>query len=275
MDVTNVYNINFGTLKLDGGAMFSIIPKSIWSRFAHSDENNLCTWRMNSLLVVEGNKKTLIDTGVGNKFGPTFIKHFSPEPNLWNQQNISIDAEQITDVILTHLHFDHVGGALIKVKDKIVPTFPNATYWTNKIHYHWAIKSNDRERASFLDENYKPLMNEGRLKFIDVENDVPFSDHINIRFFYGHTNAMMAPLIKTNNETILFCSDLLPSHGHIGLPYITSYDINPLFSVEEKKKTFEEAIEKNWTLFLQHDPNYQFTNLKYNERGKIVGYNFR
>lgn len=269
MDIAKVSSVHFGTLKLDGGAMFSIIPKKLWSKYAQADEQNLCTWNMNSLVIEEGKRKILIDTGIGNKYNDRFRAHFTPLPNSWEDQSM-INAEEITDVILTHLHFDHVGGALLMVDNKIVPAFPNAIYWTNKVHYDWAVKSNDRERASFIDLNYVPLLKAGKLKFVDVEDDLKFSDAISLRYFYGHTKSMMLPIINTGSETILFCSDLIPSHGHIGIPYITSYDIQPLLSVEEKERTIKEALDKNWTLFLQHDPTYQYARLQLDDKGRAV-----
>lgn len=266
--------INTGFFKLDGGAMFGVVPQQMWKKLNPPDENNMCTWSMRCLLVETGNRKILIDTGMGNKQGEKFRQHFEPHGEdslVGSVRNLGLSPEEITDVFITHMHFDHVGGAVKRDhKDKFVPTFPDATYWSNQAHYDWAYTPNARERASFLHENFVPLKEANRLKMIDIEEGVEFLPDFNIRFAYGHTEAMMLPQIKVNNKTVIFCADLFPSIGHIRLPYIKSYDLRPLDTLKEKGILHEEAIENDYILYFGHDPIHQCATLKRDERGRIV-----
>lgn len=266
--------IDTGLFKLDGGAMFGVVPKSMWQNINVPDENNMCTWTMRCLLVEDGERKILIDTGLGNKQDEKFRSHFYPHGEgdlIQSVLSSGLNVEEVTDVILTHFHFDHVGGAVRKDKDgNLLPTFPNATYWTNALHYDWAYQANPREKASFLKENFVPLKEQGILKNIDVEQGVSFSDSINIRFAYGHTEAMMMPEITLENgKKIIFAADLIPSYGHIGLPYVMSYDIRPLVTMEERAALYE-YMEDGHYIFFEHDHVNQCASVKRNNRGRVV-----
>lgn len=267
--------IQSGYFKLDGGAMYGVVPKSMWQKLNAPDDNNMCTWSMRCLLVESGNRKILIDTGMGNKQGDKFRSHFFPHDQVNLQdavRNHGIAPEEITDVLLTHFHFDHVGGALyIDEKGKSQPIFPNATYWTNQLHFDWAMTPNPRERASFLKENFVPLKEQGILKFIDVQrDDLTFIDGLDLRFVYGHTEAMMVPIIDQGDHKLIYCADLLASSTHIGLPYVMSYDIRPLKTMEEKERLLVEAVENNHRLFFEHDPKVACATVTKNDRGRII-----
>lgn len=265
----NLYTIDAGLFKLDGGAMFGVVPKSIWQRTNPSDENNLCTWAARLLLIETANRLILIDTGLGNKQDAKFFSHYQPHGCKIDDSlaKHGFQKSDITDVLLTHLHFDHVGGAIEKQGNKLIPAFENAIYWTNQKHWEWAIHPNDRERASFLKENILPLQDAGKLQFIDENNGVYFIEAIQIRFVYGHTEAMMLPQINYKGRTILYMADLLPSVGHIPIPYVMSYDMFPLKTLQEKKAILEEALVNNYILFLEHDPLIECCTLKQTEKG--------
>lgn len=269
-----IHTINTGLFKLDGGAMFGVVPKSMWSKINEPDENNMCTWAMRCLLVEEGERKILIDTGIGDKQDARFRSHFSPhgEDNLIRSlNNVGFEHEDITDVLLTHMHFDHVGGAVKYEEQDLVPTFPNATYWTNELHHKWALNPNPRERASFLKENIVPLGEHGCLKYIDIEDGVKFSEHISINFAYGHTEALMIPNIHLDNgKTIVYAADLMPSHGHVGLPYVMSYDIRPLVTMEERSKLHERVVGTDHYIYFEHDKDIALGELVKNDRGRVV-----
>lgn len=267
--------IESGFFKLDGGAMFGVVPKTMWQKLNPPDEDNMCTWAMRCLLIEDGDRKILIDTGMGDKQGAKFRSFFQPfgEKTLVSSlQDVGVEPEEITDVLLTHLHFDHVGGAVKNGKDGGYElTFPDATYWTNELHYKWAFDPNPRERASFLKENFVPILESGRLKYVDVQrDDLTWMPNIDLRFVYGHTEAMMLPIINYNGQKIIYCADLMPSVGHIGLPYIMSYDIRPLNSIDERRRLHDEAIRNDFRLFLEHDPKTAMISLKRNERGRAV-----
>ncbi len=270
--------IHTGNFKLDGGAMFGVVPKSMWKKINAPDDNNMCTWAMRCLLVDEGDRKILIDTGMGNKISDKMKSHFYPHGDTDLNQSLGAAGyrpEDITDVLLTHFHFDHVGGALDFDQDKnIIPAFPNATYWTNDAHYKWAIEPNPRERASFLKENFVPLKDRGILKMLDVEENIQFSPSIRLHFMYGHTEAMMIPIITdSEGKQIAFCADLLPSAGHIGKPYVMSYDIRPLQTMKEKAIFFDYLYEENISCFLEHDKDYECLSLTKDERGRYKATN--
>jgi glyoxylase-like metal-dependent hydrolase (beta-lactamase superfamily II) len=261
--------INTGFFKLDGGAMFGVVPKSIWQRTNPADENNLCTWAMRCLLIEDGNQLTLIDNGIGDKQSAEFFKHYylhgsdSLEKSL-NNQGFSV--REVTDMFLTHLHFDHCGGGVKNTGEKSELLFTNATYWSNEDHWKWATEPNAREKASFLKENILPMKESGQLKMIDPQNPSSFS---NFDIFYasGHTDKMMIPKIKYKEHTICFMADLLPSTGHIPLPYVMGYDTRPLLTLDEKKKFLEEAAANNYVLFLEHDPVNECCTVKQTEKG--------
>lgn len=266
--------IESGQFKLDGGAMFGVVPKKMWSKLNPPDEDNLCTWAMRCLLVDTGDRRILIDTGIGTKQDPKFRSHFSPsgqEHFLDALAKAGYAADAITDVLLTHLHFDHVGGAISRnAKGDAEPVFPKATYWSNPQHWQSALAPNPREQASFLAENFKPLQDWGMLEMIDpAEKDVPWLPGIELRFVYGHTEAMMLPIITTSEGKFVYCADLIPSAHHIGLPYVMAYDVRPLETMKEKERLLREAAEGDFTLIFEHDPIHATGKVAVNERGRI------
>lgn len=267
--------IETGFFKLDGGAMFGVVPKVMWKKMNPPDENNLCTWAMRCLLIQQEGSNILIDTGMGNKQDEKFRSHFHPHGDatlLSSLNEMGLRPEDITDVLLTHLHFDHVGGAVTRDSEgKLTPTFPNATYWTNKAHWDWAMNPNPREKASFLKENFVPLQEHGVLKFIDFggKEETDWKG-ISLRLLYGHTEAMMLPIIPYQETKLVYLADLMPSIHHIGLPYVMSYDVRPLDSLQEKEHLLSEALENNWKLFFEHDPVNEICTLTQNKRGRIV-----
>src|ERR1700749_563304 len=217
-----LHTIDTGFFKLDGGAMFGVVPKTIWSKTNPADENNLCTWAMRCLLVEDQDRLILIDTGIGNKQDEKFFSHYYLHGNATLDSSLAklgFHRDDITDVFLTHLHFDHVGGAVERAGDILKPAFKNATYWSNPQHWNWAVNPNEREKASFLKENILPIQESGQLQFIAVKDGVKFTNNICIRYTYGHTDAMMLPLINYEGQQILYMADLVPSVGHIPLPY--------------------------------------------------------
>ena len=266
-----LYSINTGYFKLDGGAMFGVVPKSIWNKLNPADENNLCTWAMRSLLIEDGNRLILVDTGIGNKQDAKFFGHYYLHGDDTLDKSLAkygFHRHDITDVLLTHLHFDHVGGAIIIEKNKMVPAFKNATYWSNEQHWQWATKPNDREKASFLKENIQPIQDSGKLKFIEVKEDIAFSDSVTIRFVNGHTHAMMLPQINDyKGKTLVYVADLLPSVGHIPIPYVMAYDMFPLITLQEKKAFLQEALQNYFILFFEHDHLNECCTLSMTEKG--------
>jgi glyoxylase-like metal-dependent hydrolase (beta-lactamase superfamily II) len=272
--MVKLHSIDTGYFKLDGGAMYGVVPKRLWNKLNPADEINMCTWAMRCLLVDEGDRKILIDTGMGDKHGEKFKSHFMPHGNDTLKSSlakIGLAPEDITDVLLTHFHFDHVGGNTeLDANGKIVPTFPNATYWTNEVHYKWALEPNPRELASFLKHDFVPLREMGMMEFIDVEKDISFSKSIKLRFAYGHTEAMMIPIIDTGEKKIAFGADLLPSYGHIGMPYVMCYDIRPLDTMAEKAEFFDYIHQENIAVFLEHDKDHECLTITKNDRGRYV-----
>jgi glyoxylase-like metal-dependent hydrolase (beta-lactamase superfamily II) len=274
-----LYSIETGYFKLDGGAMFGVVPKSIWQKLNPPDENNLCTWAMRCLLIQDENRLVLVDTGIGNKQDAKFFSHYYLHGDDSLEKSLSkygFTKDDITDVILTHLHFDHCGGSIERINNRLVPAFKNATYWSNEKHWHWATEPNDREKASFLKENILPIQECGQLKFIPTPENNPsstelssvnFSENISIRFANGHTDEMMLPQIQYKEHTIVFMADLLPSVGHIPLPYVMAYDMFPLTTLKEKKLFLEEAVDKKYILFFEHDPIHECCSLQRTEKG--------
>ncbi len=267
-----VFSIDAGLFKLDGGAMFGVVPKVLWQKAIPADENNLCTFSMRCLLIIDGEKKILIDTGMGDKQSDKFFGHYYPSGKqlLESLKEKNISPEDITDVILTHLHFDHCGGA---VNRDLQPTFPNATYWTSKEHWEWAIHPNAREKASFLKENLLPLQEHGVLKFIKSNNQArtSFTENIEILFVNGHTKSMMLPLVKFNNHIIAYMADLIPTAAHIPLPYIMGYDMFPMTTLEEKEKYLNEAVHNKHLLFFEHDAMIECCKVIKTEKGFTKG----
>jgi len=264
--------VETGFFKLDGGAMFGVVPKSMWSKLNPPDDRNLCTWSMRCLLIEQGNQKILIDTGIGNKQDDKFFSHFEPHGDdslMTSVANYGLHPEDITDVILTHLHFDHVGGAVVSRDGKLEPTFPNATYWSCEKHYNWAINPNEREKASFLKENILPLQESGLLKFVPATDGFQIMDNISLQFVYGHTEAMMIPHITLpNGNTLIYCADLMPSSFHIRKPYVMGYDIRPLVTLSEREALYQTAIADDCYLLFEHDPLHTCGKLRKNDRNR-------
>jgi glyoxylase-like metal-dependent hydrolase (beta-lactamase superfamily II) len=273
----NLYAIETETFKLDGGAMFGVVPKSMWNKLNPADENNLCTWAMRCLLIEDGNRLILVDNGIGNKQSAKFFGHYHLQgDNLdTSLSNKGFHRDDITDVILTHLHFDHCGGSVNREGDKLVPAFKNATYWSNEKHWDWAIHPNDREKASFLKENILPIQEWGQQKFIEVPASAstgklpsaPFNENISVRYVSGHTDNMMLPQIRYKDKTIVYMADLLPSEAHIPMPYVMAYDMFPLTTMHEKKSFLTEALAGDYILFFEHDPKIECCNLQMTEKG--------
>jgi glyoxylase-like metal-dependent hydrolase (beta-lactamase superfamily II) len=265
-----LHSVHTGNFKLDGGAMFGVVPKSIWNKLNPADDNNLCSWAMRCLLIEENNRLILVDNGIGNKQDARFMGHYYLHGNDSldaSLHKLGVSRDDITDVFLTHLHFDHCGGSIVREGDKLVPAFKRATYWSNLRHWEWATQPNEREKASFLKDNILPIEQSGQLKFIEPTDGIIFSTHISIRFVNGHTDAMMLPQIRYKDRTIVFMADLLPSTGHIPLPYVMAYDMFPLTTLQEKKSFLTEAVENDYILFFEHDPVHECCTLQMTEKG--------
>ena len=267
-----IYTLDTGFFKLDGGAMFGVVPKSLWNKENPADENNLCNWAMRCMLICDNGRNILIDTGMGNKQSEKFFSHYNPHGNQTLLNSIfkrGLQASDITDVILTHLHFDHCGGAVSKKEDALVLTFPNATYWSSEKHWQQALNPNAREKASFLKENIIPIQESGKLKFIEeMKNQrTPFSNNIDIQFVHGHTDSMMLPFIHYKGKTIAYMADLIPSTAHIPLPYVMGYDMYPMTTLIEKESFLEEAVKEETILFFEHDPINECSTVQKTEKG--------
>jgi len=321
-----LYTINTGFFKLDGGAMFGVVPKSLWSRIHPADENNLCTWAMRCLLIEDGDRLILVDNGIGDKQDAKFMGHYYLHGDDSLDRSLAAHGfhrDDITDVLLTHLHFDHCGGSIIREGDRLLPAFKNAVYWSHERHWKWATAPNDRERASFLKENILPIQASGQLQFVGASplsssvhsnqpgahvaahlSQVSSTDSpstalaameqaisaapprlekidnviipgLSVRLANGHTDAMMLPQIQYKDKTIVFMADLLPSVGHIPLPYVMAYDMFPLTTLTEKKSFWQEAAEGNYILFLEHDPVNECCMLQTTEKGIRAGEAFK
>ncbi|MFC3559305.1 MBL fold metallo-hydrolase [Pedobacter jamesrossensis] len=265
-----LHTINTGLFKLDGGAMFGVVPKAIWQKTNPADANNLCTWAMRCLLIEDGNKLTLVDTGIGDKQDEKFFSHYylhGDDTIDKSLASLGFNRADITDVFLTHLHFDHVGGAVVRDGEKLIPAFKNANYWSNEKHWQWAVEPNAREKASFLKENILPIQESGQLKFVEEKENLEWQKGINISFAYGHTDAMMLPKISYKGKTIVYMADLLPSVGHLPLPYVMAYDMFPLKTLTEKQAFLEEAVDNGYVLYLEHDPINECCTLQRTEKG--------
>jgi glyoxylase-like metal-dependent hydrolase (beta-lactamase superfamily II) len=269
-----IHVIETGLFKLDGGAMFGVVPKSLWQKTNPADDNNMCTWALRCLLIEDGKRLMLIDTGIGDKQSEKFFSHYHLQGNdtlIGSIRKAGFHEDDITDVMLTHLHFDHCGGAIAwnTQKDGYRPVFKNAIYWSNAPHWQWATLPNAREKASFLAENILPIQESGQLKF--VERTGSFSTevfpNIDLLFVDGHTDSMMIPHIKYKGKTIVFMADLLPSVGHIPLPYVMGYDTRPLITLEEKGSFLDTAATENFVLFLEHDSVNECCTLQHTEKG--------
>lgn len=265
--------IHAGNFKLDGGAMFGVVPKQLWNRLNPADDQNMCTWAMRCLLIETEDRKILVDTGMGNKQAERFRRHFEPhgpDDLLGSLKKVNLEADDITDVFLTHYHFDHVGGALVKDGDDIIPQFQNATYWSNEVHHNWALNPNAREQASFLEENILGLERHKVLEFVDVRQDIRWIKNIDIKFFYGHTEAMMAPIITMENgQKFAYAADLMPSSYHIRMPYVMAYDIRPLDTLREKREFLEYALNNDIYIIFEHDPIYECGKVAKDEKERF------
>lgn len=277
-----IYPINAGNFKLDGGAMFGVVPKSLWSRTNPADENNMCTWSMRCMLIEDGDRLILIDTGIGDKQSGKFFSYYflhGDDSLDGNLKAAGFSRDDITDVILTHLHFDHCGGAIQydSSKELLVPAFKNATFWSTERHWDWAVNPNPREKASFLKENILPIQESGQLKFVNREGDLTKNvlPGIDMLFVDGHTESQMIPHIQYKGKTLVFMADLLPSVGHIPLAYVMGYDTRPLLTLNEKEKFLNRAVDEEFILFLEHDSANECCTLKRTERGVRLGETFK
>ncbi|ETN94034.1 MBL fold metallo-hydrolase [Zhouia amylolytica] len=270
-----LYPIESGNFKLDGGAMFGVVPKSIWQRTNPADANNMIDMAARCLLIEDGNRLTLIDTGMGNKQSDKFFGYYY----LWGNHDLDTSLKKagfhrddITDVFMTHLHFDHCGGSVQWNKDRTgyEPAFKNAKFWTNKDHWDWAVKPNAREKASFLPENIKPMEESGQLNFIDNNGDsYERSAEMGFDILYvdGHTDKQMIPHITYQGKTLVFAADLLPTTGHIPLPYVMGYDTRPLLTLDEKETFLETAVDQEYYIMLEHDAHHEICTLQHTEKG--------
>lgn len=281
-----LHSINTGKFKLDGGAMFGVVPKSIWNKLNPSDEHNLCDWALRCLLIEQDDQKILIDTGMGNKQDAKFFSHYQPHETVSLELALhkkGFTKESITDVLLTHLHFDHVGGAVENKEGQLTPLFPNATYWVSEPQWELALNPNKREKASFLKENILPLQQSGQLKLITIPpfqstqslQEIHFAKHISCIVVNGHTQAMLVPKINIGEQTIVYMADLLPSIGHLPLPYVMGYDMQPLVTLQEKELFLNGAFENKYTLFFEHDAFNECCNLIQTEKGIRAGSTFK
>ena len=280
-----IYPIECGNLKLDGGAMFGVVPKTLWTKTNPADENNMIDIATRSLLIEDGDKLILIDTGMGNKQSDKFFGYYY----LWGEYDLDsslkkhgFSRDDITDVFMTHLHFDHCGGSIQWNKDKTgyEPAFKNAKFWTNKDHWKWATEPNPREKASFLKENILPMQESGQLHFVDIP-DNPFQGKtelgFDVIFVDGHTDKQMLPKLTINGQTLVYVADLIPTAGHAPLVYVMGYDTRPLLTMAEKEKFLEKAAEKKWLIAFEHDAHNELATLTKTDRGvkidEILSYN--
>lgn len=254
--------------------MFGVVPKSLWSKLVPADELNLCSWAMRCLLIETGSRLILVDNGIGDKQDAKFMGHYYLHGEDSLDKSLAakgFNRADITDVFLTHLHFDHCGGSIVRDGEKLVPAFKNATYWSNEAHWNWAVNPNDREKASFLKENILPIEESGQLKFVGSpasgEDLVDFAEGIKLRFVHGHTQGMMLPQISYKGRTVVFMADLLPAMAHIPIPYVMAYDMFPLTTLEEKKTFLAEALASDYVLFFEHDAVHECCTLQATEKG--------
>ncbi len=259
-----------GKIGLDGGAMFGIIPKPLWEKTNPADEQNRVTLATRNLLLISDDKKILIDSGMGNKWDDKSKNIYRIDPEISLEKSLELNGlkpDDLTDVILTHLHFDHTGGSTKIENDKIIPSFPNARYFVQKKNFEWGMNPSDRDRGSYIKENFEPLAKEGVLNFIDGEKD--FDENISFKVINGHTIGQQMIKISDSSKTLLYCCDLIPFVSQIRIPYIMGYDIQPLVTVEEKKKYLKLAADKNWILYFGHDPDFALATVKHSEKGIV------
>ncbi|HCY74799.1 MAG TPA: MBL fold metallo-hydrolase [Ignavibacteriales bacterium] len=265
-----------GYISLDGGAMFGIIPKPLWEKTNPPDEQNRVRLSTRNLLLISENKKILIDTGMGNKWDEKSKKIYNINANFSLETALEqkgIKPDQITDVLLTHLHFDHTGGSTNPENGKFIPAFPNAKYHVQKKNFEWAMNPSERDKGSYIKENFEPLYTEGVLNFIDGETN--FDENISFKIINGHTFAQQMILISDSICNVLYCCDLMPFVSQIRIPYIMGYDLQPLVTVQEKKKYLELAADQNWFLYFGHDPDFALATVKHSEKGIVQDKLFR
>jgi glyoxylase-like metal-dependent hydrolase (beta-lactamase superfamily II) len=274
-----LYSIPTGFFKLDGGAMFGVVPKTLWSKVHPADENNLCTWALRCLLIEDGDKLILVDNGIGDKQDARFFSHYYLHGDDTLDKSLAAHGfhrDDITDVLLTHLHFDHCGGSIVREGDRLVPAFKNATYWSHSRHWKWATEPNEREKASFLKENILPIQASGQLQFVDESVGAgAILPGLTVRLVYGHTDAMMLPQLTYKGRTVVFMADLLPSVWHIPMPWVMAYDMFPLTTLNEKKTFLEEAVAGKYVLFFEHDPLHECCLPEQTEKGIRSSNTFR
>lgn len=272
-----LHTIETGFFKLDGGAMFGVVPKSLWQKLNPPDANNLCTWAMRCLLIEDGKNLILIDNGIGDKQDAKFLGHYHLHGDanlLGSLRAAGHGPDDVTDVFLTHLHFDHCGGGVRREGEKLVPVFSKATYWTNPEHWQWATQPNAREKNSFLKENIMPMQESGQLRMTQSNQSSPVPG-MDILYVSGHTDKMMLPMIKYKGTTVCYMADLIPSLAHIPVPYVMGYDTRPLLTMEEKEKFLALAAEKQYVLFFEHDPVHECCTVKQTDKGVRVDRTFR
>ncbi len=272
-----LHTIETGFFKLDGGAMFGVVPKSIWQKLNPPDTNNLCSWAMRCLLIEDGNRLILVDNGIGEKQDAKFLSYYylhGDDSLIKSLGKAGFSPNDVTDMFLTHLHFDHCGGGVRREQEKLVLTFPRATYWTNPEHWQWAIQPNAREKASFLKENIMPMQESGQLRMAYDGQPSPISA-IDILYVSGHTEKMMLPLVPYKGHTLCYMADLIPSVGHVPVPYVMGYDTRPLLTMEEKDKILKIAADNGYVLFFEHDPVHECCTVKHTDKGVRVDRTFR
>jgi glyoxylase-like metal-dependent hydrolase (beta-lactamase superfamily II) len=265
----NLYKLETGKFRLDGGAMFGVVPKTLWNQAYPADENNLCNLSMRCLLIETNDKKILIDAGIGNKLDEKFLSHYYLNGDFSMEKSLDANGftfDDITDVVLTHLHFDHCGGAVSKDnQNNLFLTFPNAKYWVSLAQYKWAMNPNQREKASYFRDNIQPIVEKKQMHFIGEETML--YPGIQLRLFNGHTDGLMIPFIKYKNKTLVFTADLLPTAAHIPASWVCGYDTRPLISMDERNSFLSEVVQNNYVLFFEHDIYRECCTLKESEKG--------
>jgi len=278
-----LHPIETGNFKLDGGAMFGVVPKVLWQKTNPSDSNNLCPWAMRCMLVEDGDRLMLIDTGIGDKQDDKFLRHYYLHGDHSLKSSVEragFGMDEITDVFLTHLHFDHCGGAIKRDQsnpEMLIPTFKNAKFWSTEAHWNWAVEPNAREKASFLKDNINPIEASGQLNFVSREDKMTQNVFSGVDVFFadGHTESQMIPIMNYKGHKVAFMADLLPSIGHIPLPYVMGYDTRPLLTLDEKAWFLNWCVEENVVLFLEHDHENECCTLKHTEKGVRLDKTFK
>ncbi len=270
MNASSLYIIRAENFLLDGGATFGVVPKSIWGKLWPANENNMVPFSCRLLLVVDGDRRILVDTGIGDKQSGKFREYlylFGDDSLDKSLQQQGFTRDEITDVLLTHLHYDHCGGGVRRKSEGegFELTFPNAQYWCSRRQWEWAMNPNSREGASYFKENLFPMQDSGQLNFIDEQNE--FSSAVSLLHVNGHTDGQIIPLIRFKDRTVVFMADFIPSAGHIPLPYVASFDTRPLLSMQEKEAFLTEAVDKKYILFFEHAHHHEAATVKMTDKG--------